>query len=119
MIHTTCGTTVVLDLTEIVKILSSFGYNTKGLSLGVSSLSVTGAKKFKPKFFCTSCNKQVPVTELHSLCHYCGIIIPLNKAYVVSRSGGVYCEDHVKMMVREGRIISILANIIENNISFE
>lgn len=95
LLHRACGQKVVLDLSNCLKFVSSFGIGQAGLRVSMVSMvkmSTTG----RAKFACQTCNAEVPNTEIDVMCQQCGKIVPANEAFIPNESGGVYCGSCAK-----------------------
>jgi len=97
IIHKACGQRVYVDLSDIFKLITSFGINDDHLIPGcgeyiiskkTSSRIVTTATKF----YCKVCKENVEQKDLAIICDNNGAIIPIEDAYQGKDCGGLYCK---------------------------
>lgn len=88
-----CGANVYLDLGDVVRVLVSFGISNTALRIGGGDLVITKAET-SSMFYCPTCQKNVPLSELYACCHHCGKVFPVTEMYKPKLSGGVYDHQH-------------------------
>jgi len=86
-------TSVHVDVTEGIKILSCYALTPKGSTTGMLEISVV--KKAIPlKFYCQECASNIQNTDIIILCGVCGSKVPLSDAFGGMDGGGLYCKEH-------------------------
>ncbi len=91
LIHVTCQTGVMVELSSVLKIVAPFGVARGGLRASVGDIIQVG-ESGDAKYFCSCCNREVPQSELRIVCEQCGAEVSITNGFRSNRSGGMYCE---------------------------
>lgn len=89
--HREDGGVVLLDISDNILFLSTFGVSRGTLRIGTGNISIKDSKSYKSRFYCLECRKEVSLVDIFARCYYCGEEFPLSELYRVSDSGGPYC----------------------------
>lgn len=91
--HKKDGGVVLLDITNNILFVTTFGITKSSLRTGTGNISIKDSENSEPVFYCSQCEKNVPLDEIYSRCYYCGDEFPIIRLYRVSDSGGPYCDN--------------------------
>jgi hypothetical protein len=104
--HNKCMSTVYIDATEGIRVLSYLSLSPSGLRTGVMELAQL-KKEIKLSFYCIECQCQVPFEDIVGICGICGEQIPALSCFITASSGGVYCEKNAIEVFGATNIISL------------
>jgi transcription elongation factor Elf1 len=127
LIHCTCKTPILLDISDYFKFLVNFGIGEDCLRISLGDLIYKNKRRtVKTVFFCPECNSEVKESELESVCSFCGEYMNPSTIYKVkdkfgSIIAGEYCKNCISELENTVKIESTteLAVIISKvNIKF-
>lgn len=97
-LHRECGGPIYLDLTNMVRLLSSFGIGKTVLRAREVSL-ITINDVSETIFFCANCKKTniISLSEIGARCFNCGKEFALETLFSPSKSNGIYCSTCIKL----------------------
>lgn len=110
LIHSACGTNVLLNLGENFNILGTFGIG-KTLTVGVLNIVQKTTRLGEPHFYCPSCEKEVAKATLICNCYKCGKELTVDTSYIKLNCGGIYCRTHAVELFGADNITLLLLPI--------
>ena len=113
-LHRECGGPIYLDLSSMVKILSTFGIGKTVLRAREAQI-VTISEVVPTVFYCAQCKKTdiTSYKEIGARCLNCGKEFSVESLFSPSKSGGIYCETCSKLPMFVGEDIRKLTNLIK------
>lgn len=99
-IHAECGNNVYLDVSDIFKILTTFGIGKTVLRIKQGTVKQV-KEASETVFYCLDCGKNIGADEVRARCFYCGNIFSLKDLFTMSKSGGAYCLEDTKQFINE------------------
>lgn len=95
LIHKKCGNQIYLDITPLTKIITHFGISTTKLKIGIGKLLVLG-NSCETVFYCLQCEEDVK--DILGVCLNCANYFEVQDLWVLTESGGMYCDVCSKAM---------------------
>lgn len=113
-LHRECGGPIYLDLTEMVRILSTFGIGKTVLRAREASI-ITVSEVVPTTFYCAQCSKTgiKSLKEIGARCLNCGKEFCIEELYSPSKSGGIYCETCSKLSMFSGEDLRKLTSLVK------
>ena len=106
-IHKDCGSTVAIDVGDLVKVLANVSCDGNSLRLNSVQLYPISGRPVETKFFCPSCGN-IDLDNLIGVCtHGCDKKVEIEKLFLASESGGVYCGNCVKRFEHSEKLIPV------------
>lgn len=120
LIHSTCRTPILLDITENFKFLVNFGVGEDCLRISLGDLVYKNRRRtVKTVFYCPECASTIKESELESVCAFCGTYFHPNDVYKVkdkfgSTLAGEYCKPCIVELEKTIPIVNTtsLVNVI-------
>ena len=119
LIHSDCGTPILLDITEYFKFLVNFGIGDECLRISLGDLIYKNRRRtVKSIFFCPACNSVVKENRLESVCMNCGEHFHPDNIYKIKDKygatiAGEYCESCIAEL---GKTIDIASRDALTNV---
>lgn len=95
MIIHSCGSPVHLDVTEAFRLITTPGFTDSGVSVGQCEFMYS-QQDVSPKYYCSSCSRNIPMSEVSAVCDSCGEKYPLTETFKIRGAGGIYCRKHAE-----------------------
>lgn len=94
----TCSSTVHLDISNSFKILSGFGLNSSGIISTTAEIVYKENSIPVANFYCTSCLKDVNVSNLCGGCSQCGKILDIRELSFSLETYSIYCKSCLNIL---------------------
>jgi hypothetical protein len=111
--HDKCGGELLIDCSDAVSLMATFGISDKSLRVGLGSLQTRPQKVFKPKFICKICNEEVEPEHIKIVCFHCGEVFTPDQIFKIKGVGGAYCKPDADKLFESFEKIP-MSKIIEN-----
>ena len=90
LIHSKCGSNILLDITDNIRFVVTFGFNKNSLKISHGDLKIkknTG----QSNFYCPNCDMDIEMDSIKGFCGNCGQVFYIGDLKKLE-GGGIYCE---------------------------
>jgi hypothetical protein len=115
--HKKCGSQVLVDVSEVLMLICTFGIGKTVLRVGVGDIVQKDLTSIPTVFYCSICGENhISFSDVQAQCSQCGLLFPLDSMFKAEGSGGIYCANDARTLCKTSELTPL--NKICQKVSF-